>query len=123
MRKDDYKLHLDKIKCSDEFRRKMEELLSAEQEEIYAESVTTVERAGRINIQRWSGLAASAVLLLGIGGVAVHISCSAGPGRSSFFPQRNRIWSASGWSGIRTGSGTLSARPPAQRKRDAAERA
>ncbi len=72
MRKDDYKLHLDKIKCSDEFRRKMEELLSAEQEEIYAESVTTVERAGRINIQRWSGLAASAVLLLGIGGVAVH---------------------------------------------------
>jgi hypothetical protein len=72
MRKDDYKLHLDKIKCRDEFRRKMEELLSAEQEEIYAESVTTVERAGRINIQRWSGLAASAVLLLGIGGVAVH---------------------------------------------------
>ncbi len=72
MKKDDYKLHLDKIKCSDEFRRKMEELLSAEQEEIYAESVTTVERAGRINIQRWSGLAASAVLLLGIGGVAVH---------------------------------------------------
>ena len=64
MRKDDYKLHLDKIKCSNEFRRKMEELLSAEQEEIYAESVTTVERAGRINIQRWSGLAASAVLLL-----------------------------------------------------------
>ncbi|MBQ6943608.1 MAG: hypothetical protein IJN43_04680 [Ruminococcus sp.] len=72
MRKDDYKLHLDKIKCSDEFRRKMEELLSAEQEEIYAESVTTVERAGRINIQRWSGLAASAVLLAGIGGLAVH---------------------------------------------------
>ena len=72
MRKDDYKKHLDKISCSDEFRRKMEELLSAEQEEIYAESVTTVERAGRINIQRWSGLAASAVLLLGIGGVAVH---------------------------------------------------
>lgn len=72
MRKDDYKLHLDKIKCSDEFRRKMEELLSAEPQETYAESVTTVERAGRINIQRWSGLAASAVLLLGIGGVAVH---------------------------------------------------
>ena len=72
MRKDDYKLHLDKIKCSDEFRRKMEELLSDEPQETYAESVTTVERAGRINIQRWSGLAASAVLLLGIGGVAVH---------------------------------------------------
>lgn len=72
MRKDDYKKHLDKISCSDEFRRKMEELLSAEQEEIYAESVTTVERAGRINYHRWAGIAASAVLLLGIGGVAVH---------------------------------------------------
>ena len=72
MRYDDYKNHLDKITCSDEFRRKMEDLLSAEPDGEYADSVSTLERAENIKTHRWAGLAASAVLMVGIGGVAVQ---------------------------------------------------
>lgn len=72
MRYDDYKNHLDKITCSDEFRRRMEDLLSAEPDGEYADSVSTLERAEKISYHRWAGLAASAVLMVGIGGVAVQ---------------------------------------------------
>lgn len=72
MRYDDYKNHLDKITCSDEFRRRMEDLLSAEPDGEYADSVSTLERAEKINYHRWAGLAASAVLIVGIGGVAIQ---------------------------------------------------
>lgn len=72
MRCDDYKRHLDKITCSDEFRRKMEDLLSSEPDGEYADSVSTLERAEKIKTHRWAGLAASAVLMVGIGGVAIQ---------------------------------------------------
>lgn len=72
MRIDDYKKHLDEIKCSDEFRSRMEDLLSAEPDTEYAESVSTVERVYRINYHRWTGLAAAIVLLIGISGVALQ---------------------------------------------------
>lgn len=72
MRKDDYKKHLDMISCSDEFRRKMEDLLSAEPDGEYADSVSTLERAENIKTHRWAGLAASAVLMVGIGGIAIQ---------------------------------------------------
>ncbi|MBR6580326.1 MAG: hypothetical protein IKK66_03415 [Ruminococcus sp.] len=72
MRYDDYKKHLDMISCSDEFRRKMEGLLSAEPDGEYADSVSTLERAENIKTHRWAGLAASAVLMVGIGSVAVQ---------------------------------------------------
>ncbi len=72
MRKDDYKKHIDKISCTEEFRKRMEQQLTSESGGEYADSVSTVERAGRINYHRWAGIAASAVLLAGIGGIAVH---------------------------------------------------
>ena len=75
MKKENYKKHLDKISCSDDFRKKMEAMLSSEPAAIveYDDAVTTVERADRINIRRWGSLAASLVLLIGIGGAAVHM--------------------------------------------------
>lgn len=72
MKKDDYKKHIDKISCTEEFRKRMEQQLTSESGGEYADSVSTVERAGRINYHRWAGIAASAVLLAGIGGIAVH---------------------------------------------------
>ncbi len=72
MRKDDYKRHLNNIRCTPEFRAKMENLLSAETDGEYADSVSNVERAEKIKTHRWAGIAASAVLLAGIGGIAVH---------------------------------------------------
>lgn len=72
MRKDEYRKHLDKITCTEEFRSRMEDMLSAEADGEYADSVSTVERAGKINYHRWTALAASAVLMVGIGGVMLH---------------------------------------------------
>ncbi|MBO5163343.1 MAG: hypothetical protein J6B75_02705 [Ruminococcus sp.] len=74
MKKTDYKNHLDKIKCSPEFRAKMEERLSAEQDGEYADSVSDVERVTKINYHRWTAIAASAALVLGIGGTAVYLA-------------------------------------------------
>ncbi len=78
MKKENYKRHLDKISCSDDFRKKMEEMLSSKPGTVveYADSVTTVERADKIDFRRWGSLAASLVLLIGIGGAAVHIKNS-----------------------------------------------
>lgn len=72
MRKDDYKRHLNNIRCTPEFRAKMENLLSAETDGEYADSVSSIERVEKIKTHRWAGIAASAVLLAGIGGIAVH---------------------------------------------------
>ena len=68
MKKENYKKHLDKISCSDDFRKKMEAMLSSEPAAIveYDDAVTNVERADRINIRRWGSLAASLVLLIGM---------------------------------------------------------
>ena len=72
MRKDEYRKHLDKITCTDEFRSRMEDILSTDADGEYADSVSTVERAGKINYHRWAGIAASAVLMVGIGGVMLQ---------------------------------------------------
>lgn len=72
MRKDEYRKHLDKITCTDEFRSRMEDILSTEADGEYADSVSTVERAGKINYHRWAGIAASAVLMVGLGGVMLQ---------------------------------------------------
>ncbi len=72
MRKDEYRKYLDRITCTEEFRSRMEDMLSAEADGEYADSVSTVERAGKINYHRWTAIAASAVLMVGIGGVMLH---------------------------------------------------
>lgn len=72
MRKDEYRKYLDRITCTEEFRSRMEVMLSAEADGEYADSVSTVERAGMINYHRWTAIAASAVLMVGIGGVMLH---------------------------------------------------
>ncbi len=72
MRIDEYRKHLDKITCTDEFRSRMEDMLLTEADGEYADSVSTVERAGKINYHRWAGIAASAVLMVGIGGVMLQ---------------------------------------------------
>ncbi len=79
MKKNDYKNHLDKIKCSPEFRAKMEERLSAEQDGEYADSVSDVERVTKINYHRWTAIAASAALVLGIGGTAMYLTKTSDP--------------------------------------------
>lgn len=79
MKRSDYKNHLDKIKCSPEFRIRMEERLSAERDGEYADSVSDVERVTKINYHRWTALAASAVLVLGIGGAAFCFAKNSDP--------------------------------------------
>lgn len=79
MKRSDYKNHLDKIKCSPEFRIRMEERLSAERDGEYADSVSDVERVTKINYHRWTALAASAVLVLGIGGAAFSFAKNGNP--------------------------------------------
>lgn len=74
MKKSDYKDHLDKIKCNPEFRMKIEEMLSSERDGEYADSVSDVERVTKINYYRWTAIAASAVLVLGIGGTAIYLT-------------------------------------------------
>ncbi|MDE7098517.1 MAG: hypothetical protein K2O60_05175, partial [Ruminococcus sp.] len=71
MKKSDYKNHLDRIKCSDEFKTKMETILSAEPDGEYADSVSHVEYAPKVNWSKWGAFAASAVLITGLCGLAV----------------------------------------------------
>lgn len=68
MNNNDYRDYFDKIKCSPEFKAKMEELLSAVDNVEYADSVSDVEHMPKINVHRWTAIAASAVLVLGLGG-------------------------------------------------------
>lgn len=71
MRLDDYKKELDKINCSPEFKVKMNKLLSEEPDIVYEDSVSTVEPARKIGLSRYAAMAASAVVILGIGGAAL----------------------------------------------------
>lgn len=71
MRLDDYKKDLDKINCSPEFKAKMNTLLSKEPDIVYEDSVSTVEPARKFGFRRYAAMAASAVVILGIGGAAL----------------------------------------------------
>lgn len=68
MRKYDYKNHFDKVKCSPEFRAKMEKVLSSEPDGEYADSVRDIEHAPKVNYQRWTALVVSFILVAGLGG-------------------------------------------------------
>lgn len=91
MKMDEYKKTLDDVKCSDDFRNKMEKLLSqpAQQtkEPEYADSVSSVEPAPRRNWGKFAAIAAAAVLVAGgIGGGAYY--------RYSQLEAENKIWQA-----------------------------
>lgn len=70
MNKNDYRKYFDRIKCSAEFREKMEKRLASEPDDEYEDSVSDVEHAPRINYHRWTALVASAFIVIGIGGFA-----------------------------------------------------
>lgn len=72
MKKYDYKNHFDKIECSSEFKEKMKKMLSAEPDGEYADSVRDIEHAPKINYHRWTTVAASFILVAGIGGAVVY---------------------------------------------------
>lgn len=73
MKKSDYKNHLDRIRCSAEFRKKMEKRLANEPDGEYEDSVSDIEHAPRINYHRLTAFVASAVLVAGIGGMSLLI--------------------------------------------------
>ncbi len=73
MNNNDYKDFFNKIKCSPEFKVKMEELLSAADNSEYADSVSDVEYMPKINVHKWTALAASVILVLGLGGGAIFM--------------------------------------------------
>lgn len=73
MKKEDYKNHLDKIKCTSGFREKMEERLSDAEDGEYADSVSDVETVTKINYHRWAAVAASVVLAAAIGGTSLYL--------------------------------------------------
>ena len=70
MRRTQYTEHMEKIKCSDEFREKMERQLSSAPSEVheYEDSVQGVERARGFSFSRFGALAAALVVIAG-GGV------------------------------------------------------
>ena len=73
MKTDDYRKSLDQIKCSDEFRRKMEELLSQPAENFSGyETKFTVEKAPKISVSRYVAIAAALVFIVGAGSVALN---------------------------------------------------
>lgn len=73
MRTDDYKKSLDQIKCSDEFRQKMEDLLSQPAENFSGyETKFTVEKAPKISVSRYVAIAAALVFIVGAGSVAMN---------------------------------------------------
>lgn len=69
MNRNDYRNHLDKIRCSAEFREKMEERLSSESDGEYEDSVSDIEHAPKIDYHRWTAFAASVLIIIGIGGL------------------------------------------------------
>lgn len=74
MKQSDYRKSLDNIRCSDEFRQKMEERLSAARTESheYADSVSHLERAPRLNTGRIAAAAAAFVLIGGTAGTVYY---------------------------------------------------
>lgn len=73
MNNNNYRDYFDKIKCSPEFKAKMENLLSSADNAEYADSVSDVEHMPKVNVHRWTALAASATLILGLGGGVVFM--------------------------------------------------
>ncbi len=73
MTREQYISYFNNIKCTEEFRSQMEQLLSAEPDGKYADSVSGIEPARKINFQRITALAASAVIAVGISASAYHI--------------------------------------------------
>lgn len=72
MKKNDYMEHLDKIRCSPEFRQKMTERLSAEPDGEYACSVSDVETVSNAGYrQQWAAVAAAFVLIICISGAFI----------------------------------------------------
>ena len=68
MKMKDYKRTLDEVKCSDEFREKMENMLSqpaVKMPEGYEDSVDTVDIAPKIHWTKYASIAAAAVLVIG----------------------------------------------------------
>ena len=75
MKKDDYKRALDNIRCSDEFREKMEKQLSASESltpEGYEDSVSSLEIAPKRYWLKSVAAAAAAVLLIGGAGTGAY---------------------------------------------------
>ena len=66
----EYRYHLDNIKCSDEFRKKMEKTLASEPGKIeeYEDSVSSVERIHTSVFKRYAAMAAALVLVCGAAG-------------------------------------------------------
>lgn len=66
----EYRYHLDNVKCSDEFRKKMEKALASEPEKIeeYEDSVSSVERIHTSVFKRYAAMAAALVLVCGAAG-------------------------------------------------------
>ena len=69
MKLNDLKKHYDKVTCSSDFKNRMEDLLSSEPDGEYADSVSHVEQAPKFNIRNIAAIAASALIVLGIGGI------------------------------------------------------
>ena len=66
----EYRYHLDNIKCSDEFKKKMEKALASEPGKIeeYEDSVSSVERIHTSVFKRYAAMAAALVLVCGAAG-------------------------------------------------------
>ena len=74
MKQTQYTEHIEKIKCSDEFKEKMERRLSASPSEVheYEDSVHGVERAERFRMSRFAAVAAALVIIAGGGAMGYN---------------------------------------------------
>ncbi|MDO4864806.1 MAG: hypothetical protein Q4A05_11620, partial [Ruminococcus sp.] len=75
MRKEDYKRALDDIKCTDEFREKMEKMLTVPEGVIpegYEDSVSSVEIAPKRSWLKTAAISAAAVVLIGGAGAGTY---------------------------------------------------
>lgn len=74
MKRTEYYEHIEQIRCSDEFKEKMERLLVSSSDEMheYEESVRGVERVPKFNTSRFAALAASLIIICGGVGLGMH---------------------------------------------------
>ncbi|MBR1822658.1 MAG: hypothetical protein IJ779_00335 [Ruminococcus sp.] len=74
MKRTEYTEHIEKIRCSEEFKRKMERQLSAAPQEAheYEDVVQGVEPAKRFRPNRFAAIAAALVIIAGGVGVSMH---------------------------------------------------